>query len=219
MVMYDPSESELLERLIARAPFASEQSARAALRATLLALGEELKDRELDEVARALPQGLRGDLWDPRVSSKLPLRLGSLGDFYDRVALCEGVPLARAVEHAQVVCQVLAELLGPTTRRIQRWLPHLAVLFDVVEPPAPPVYPLRQSPQVMHDLAEGRPGATHPIASSDGRTLAHRHSIARSDDPHADTKLSSSSGLSQERQGRTLASGRPGSRHPIASSH
>ena len=217
--MYTPSETELLERLMDRAPFPSHSSARAAFRATLLALGEELKDNELDQVAQALPQGLRHDLWDPRISPKLPLRLGGLDDFYERVAICEGVPLARAVEHAQVVCRVLAEQLKPTTVKVQRWLPHLAALFEAAEASSAPVYPEHRSSLSRHDLAEGRPGGTHPVASSDGQTLAHRHSVARSDNPHGDTKLSSSSGLSQERQGRTLASGRPGSLRPIADSH
>ena len=39
-----------------------------------------------------------------------------------------------------------------------------------------------------------------------------RESIARSDDPHADTKLSSSRGLTQEREGRSLSAAHPSKR-------
>jgi hypothetical protein len=69
------------------------------------------------------------------------------------------------------------------------------------------------------DLAEGRPGARNSLASGDPALLAHRHSVARSDDPHGDSKLSSARGLTQERDEDTLASGRPGSRRPLSSGH
>jgi len=68
-------------------------------------------------------------------------------------------------------------------------LPEIAELFELPEPTEAPLHP---------DL------------------LAHRHSVARSDDPHADSKLSSARGLRQEREQRTLASGRPGSRRPLS---
>lgn len=41
-------------------------------------------------------------------------------------------------------------------------------------------------------------------------------SVAKSENPHADTKLSSSHGLTQEREHDTLAEGRPGSKHPLS---
>jgi len=64
-----------------------------------------------------------------------------------------------------------------------------------------------------------RPGSAMPLASADPRYLAHRHSVARSVDPHAETKLSSAHGLRQEQDEHTLALGRPGSERPISSSH
>jgi hypothetical protein len=45
---------------------------------------------------------------------------------------------------------------------------------------------------------------------------AHAHSVARSENPHADTKLSSSPGLTQERLGDSLAEARPGPAHPVS---
>ena len=48
---------------------------------------------------------------------------------------------------------------------------------------------------------------------------AHAESVARSDDPHADTRLSSSQGMTQERRGETLAEGRPGSDRPVSETH
>jgi hypothetical protein len=44
---------------------------------------------------------------------------------------------------------------------------------------------------------------------------AHADSVARSDAPHEDTKLSSARGTTQERLHETLAEGRPGPRRPI----
>jgi hypothetical protein len=64
-------------------------------------------------------------------------------------------------------------------------------------------------------LATGRPGSSHPISeASADRT--QRESIAASENPHADTKLSSTPGVSSVRSGRSLASGKPGFEHTIA---
>jgi hypothetical protein len=64
-------------------------------------------------------------------------------------------------------------------------------------------------------LATGRPGSRHPVSEAH-EDRAHTESIARSDDPHGDTKLSSSRGLTQERLRETLAEGRPGPEHPVS---
>jgi len=110
----------------------------------------------------------------------------NVDEFYARVGEAEPAPVARALEHAQIVCGVLAEaVLSPaTTIRLQKHVPYLASLFEPrVVPPAPPP-PVHVDASPTHDLAGGRPGAAHPIATSDPSTLAHEHSIARSDDPH-----------------------------------
>jgi hypothetical protein len=101
---------------------------------------------------------------------------------------------------------------------VQRCLPELAPLFELPEPVEAPRVQAQRSSAAPNDLAEGRPGGSQPLASGDPRYLAHRHSVARSDDPHGDTKLSSAHGLRQEQTEHTLALGRPGSSRPISGS-
>jgi hypothetical protein len=76
---------------------------------------------------------------------------------------------------------------------------------DFPEPP-PHAQAVHASP--LSTLAHGRPGSLHPIAEA-APASGHAHSIARNDDPHGDTKLSSSTGLTQERLRESLATGRP----------
>jgi hypothetical protein len=58
-------------------------------------------------------------------------------------------------------------------------------------------------------LSEGKPGSRHPLSEA-RLDRAQSNSVARADEPHADTKLSSARGLTQERLHETLAVGRPG---------
>jgi hypothetical protein len=65
-------------------------------------------------------------------------------------------------------------------------------------------------------LATGRPGSRHPLSESPP-PAGHTHSAARSDDPHAETKLSSARGLTQERHDESLSTGRPPQpAHPVS---
>jgi hypothetical protein len=47
----------------------------------------------------------------------------------------------------------------------------------------------------------------------------HSHSVAANDNPHGDTKLSSSRGTTQEREHETLAEGHPSSKRSISEAH
>jgi hypothetical protein len=118
-----------------------------------------------------------------------------------------------------MVCRALGEVLSPTAHaRLHHAVPEIAALFEVgSEPGVSPHAPLLG--EAPNDLAEGRPGGSRPLATANPADLAHRHSIARSDDPHAETKLSSACGLTQEREERSLATGRPGSRRPLSRRH
>jgi hypothetical protein len=104
---------------------------------------------------------------------------------------------------------------------LQRHLPQLAFLFELRETTPEPESPDQVRPSERPDnrwdntLASGRPGSRHPI--SDARpNRAHAHSVARSDNPHGDTKLSSSHGFTQERENETLADGRPGPKRTLS---
>lgn len=211
------SNSEIVASVAAHGPFDSEHQAETAVRATLCALQAALHPEEWAELASELPpQAETGS--SPAAG---PPSVTSVGEFYAHVAEIEALPVARALEHAQIVCGVLAEaVLSPATvTRLQKHAPYLADLFERRLPPAAPPPPIHPDTAPAHDLAGGRPGAHHSIATGNPENLAHRHSIASSDDPHADTRLSSSHGTTQEREGRTLANGRPGARRRIADSH
>lgn len=204
-------EETVIGRLLEVAPFATAAEARSALDATLTALRSALTDEE----ALALAEEIDA----PWAS---PLRRGCFGgqlppeEIYRVAAAHEERRLSIATEHVQVVCRVLGGLLSPEAR--ERLIHELPLLAPELEPPEPgaPAGPerLRAPPAAEHTLAAGRPGSSRPLSDArpspwslaDARPeRAHEHSVARSDDPHHDTKLSSARGLTQEREGESLA--------------
>jgi uncharacterized protein (DUF2267 family) len=213
--MQPSSDSDVLRRLRELGPFAEDADALRALRATLETLGGLLTSSEREFLADALPPH------SAQIVRRAPVTAqGNLNEFMHRVAARERVRLGLAVEHAEIVCRALGETLSHAAlTRLRRAVPDMAALFE----PAPELdaSPVQHTPSsdAPADLAEGHPGGTHPLATADPLLLAHRHSIARSDDPHAETKLSSACGLTQEREARTLATGQPGSRRSISKSH
>jgi uncharacterized protein (DUF2267 family) len=160
-------------------------------RSDVEALGEDLPDR----LAEALRGPVHGQDFD-------------LAEFHARVARREEVRSGFAAEHTGVVCQVLAESLSPATlRRLRDALPEaMGALFTPREPAEPFEY-VHLDPS-RRTLAEGRPGSRHPLSEAHPER-AHSHSVARAANPHEDTKLSSSAGLTQEREHETLATGHP----------
>lgn len=209
--------SKLFDRLQSLAPFEDESMARHALDATLKALRRALVDDEADWLA--LDLGL--ELATPLVRGIYTRRL-SLDEFYRWVARFSGLRRSVAKEQSQVVCRALTECLSPgTVARLRRSLPDLASLFTLPDPERPASGPhhVREDPGPDHTLAGGRSGGERPLCdarvASDieelqaGSSRSQAHSIAASDDPHADTKLSSSHGLTQERDHRSLSTARP----------
>lgn len=198
-----------LESLERWAPWTREQAAR-ALEATVVAVHKRLSAHAAEQLARELPASLAARLSPPEPSSSFTLE-----DLYADVQRAEGVTPSQAIEYVQVVCGVLSERLSPDLRaRLVRELPEAAArLFTPAPPtPAPPPRPGRGS-----TLAEGRPGSSHPLseaAPGSRRPLSearpeHAHQNAvQAPNPHAETKVSSSPGLTQEREHETLAEGR-----------
>lgn len=208
------SEERILARLQELGPFAAESEARQALRAVLEVLGGLLTHDERAAIAVELPPELAKTLVEALAHPP-----SDWHEFHRRVALAEGVRLGRAVEHSEIVGLALSEVFSHSSRcRLQKALPGLAPMFEWPEKSEAPLTQPHRSREAPNDLAEGRPGGSLPLATADPRYLAHRHSIARSDDPHGDTKLSSAHGLRQEQGEDTLAAGRPGSRRPISGS-
>lgn len=213
------SNRELVALVADHGPFDSQGQAETAVCATLAALKASLHPEEWAELAGELPSQHSAEAGSSPAAR--PPSVTSVDAFYAHVARAEALPVARALEHAQIVCGVLAEtvLSSATVTRLQKHAPYLADLFERRVPAAAPPPPVHPDNAPARDLAGGRPGAQHPLATGNPESLAHRHSIAGSDDPHADTRLSSSHGTTQEREGRTLASGRPGAQRRIADSH
>lgn len=196
---------------------ATAQEAARAVEATLRALRQRLVDDEAEALARGLPaelaEGLRGGVYDADFG---------VDELYRRVRDAEGIPLGRAAELTQVVCQVLDAAIGAEVRqRLSQHLPaELMELFSPRAVPPPPPEPERHRREALpgegSTLAEGRPGSRRPLSEARPEG-AHEHSVVREDNPHGETKISSGRGLTQERLGDDLASGKSGPTHPIHS--
>jgi uncharacterized protein (DUF2267 family) len=166
---------------------------------------EALADDLPPELARAFREGPHGPPFD-------------LAELFRRVASRENVRVGFGVEHVKLVCRLLGEHFSPASRyQFQESFPEeIAALFEpLTEPGDHGEVPVHLHPE-RGTLAEGRPGSRHPISEArPDRTQSQ--SVVRSENPHGDTKLSSSQGLTQEREKETLATGQPGSRRPIHS--
>ncbi len=211
--------SAIIARVRELGPFPDDVAAESAVVATLQALARFLTEDERAELARALPPEVCHVVPATRSTSSPIAWRSRQGDLYLWVAVAEGVPIKRAIEHAQVVCRTLGEHLpDATVSRLLRNLPEIGALFapaDVAERVDGSAAP----PATHHDLAEGHEGGRHPLADANPAILAHRHSVARNADPHADSRLSTARGLTQEREEDTLAEGEPGSHRPLSRTH
>jgi uncharacterized protein (DUF2267 family) len=205
---------DFVEVVTERAGLASAGEAARVIDATVEALGEQLGSVQVEQVAGGLPPKLAAAL----ARRRGPAQITDAGGLARRVGELAGLPLAHALEQAQVVCQVLAELSDPDA------LAHLATLppglAALLEPrargPAPP--PPRRpatAPGTGRTLASGRPGSGHPLSESSA-DRAHRESLARAAEPHGQDKLSTSHGGADERRRDDLSTGRPGSTRPLS---
>jgi uncharacterized protein (DUF2267 family) len=207
------SHADLIQSLRRLGPFDDDDAAESALSAVLRALGRRLLPEERRSVASRLPQQCARILEQPGAAEGNGLLRVVL-----ELAEVERVSAGQAAEHLDIVVRALEEVAGPDARRqLVRAVPELERLYEARE--STDAVAERPPAHGPSDLAEGVEGARNSLASGDPGLLAHRHSVARSDDPHGDSKLSSARGLMQERDDETLASGRPGSRRPISSGH
>lgn len=190
----------LADRVADRTGTGRPDEARRAVVATLQALAAPLPPAETDALAGALPDPVAARV--RRAAIEAP---GSDDPFAD-LAEREGVPRALATEYAHVACQVIAEALPrPVADRVGDALPPpWRELFHRREaPPPPPPHHHAAPPGQGRTLATGRVGSRHPVADH-APAPAHAESVVRSDNPHADEKLSSG-----DVGGDHLADGRP----------
>jgi uncharacterized protein (DUF2267 family) len=182
-----------------------EAAAASAVASVLTALRAELSSTEAEALAEALPDELADQVRAGRYDGG--------GSLAVRVATAEQVTVAEAIERIACVFGALAELLPDATlERLAGALPsELARLLQRRSTGSrPPSHGLRTT-----TLAEGRPGSRRPLSEARPRQ-GQPDSVAASDNPHADTKLSSSGGLTQERERESIAEGRPGAHRSLA---
>ncbi|ATB31952.1 DUF2267 domain-containing protein [Melittangium boletus] len=201
------TRDEILSRVAERMGLSRQEDAEPVVRTVLESIGERLSGPMRQALAEDLPS-----LQAENPPSEEPSVDFPLADLHERVSLRADVRIGQAVEFTAVVCQVLAEALTPgTLHRLREALPApVSALFT-------PRQRSERFEHVHHDpgrhtLAEGRPGSRHPLSEARPER-AHSDSVARSDNPHEETKLSSATGLTQERQHETLATGRPAAVH------
>jgi len=209
------TREQFTDEVLRQGAFDNTHDAEQTIDAVLNTLGEYVGPEEAQALAAALPTPLRhlvmGHL---RRTENLPDAL------YHRVADRENVPLSRAVEHTQVVLHAMAELLSETDLQglVQHLGPNMSDLFTLRSLPDARAEQASHHPIEYghgHTLATGQPGSRHPLSTAKPER-AHNHSVVRSDNPHGDTKLSSTSGMTQEREHETLADGRPGPKRPVS---
>ena len=171
--------------------------------ATLAVLGSRLTEDEAGKLASTLPPEL----------ATIVREVGYDRDFdaaelYERVRRRTGAPPGLAREQTDVVLRALGDLLEEhELAHLARVLPE-PIVRGLRGREVTAVPPCRQpAPAPRRTLAEGAPGSTHPISEA-APPSGQSHSVAVNDAPHAETKLSSSRGLTQERLGESLATGR-----------
>lgn len=169
--------------------------------AVLQALGQGLSADEAQVLADELPPRLGAALCD--VDRQAPSGTG-LYAVLERVRARTGAGAGVALEQLGVVASALTETVrADALARFLRCLPwQVGRLFTASDPPTPPK-------AVHHDprrrtLADGGAGSRRPLFKS-RPDVAQSESVAHAENPHAATKLSSSRGLTQEREGETLA--------------
>jgi uncharacterized protein (DUF2267 family) len=206
--------ADFVEQVRARTGFDSDRDARRAVEATLEVLGQHLPVSDREEVCRKVPgeiaQILRRRRYDGDVDAEM---------FFELVGELEGVAIGFALEHADVVCQVLAESSGAEGRAHLTLgvSPSMKWLFEPrrrSSTPPPHVHDHLVMPGQGHTLASGHTGSYRPIYLARG--TAHDDSVVGADEPHGDVKLSSTRGLSAERFHETLASGKPGAKRSLS---
>lgn len=204
----------------ARAAFDDDTQAERSIVAVLEVLGARLFENDARVVADQLP-----DAWSPLLRREGPEAQFDLDALYGRVAAGRGVNLGHAMEHTQVVCQVLSEQVNEDGRKHLRLRlpPPIAELFTPRGPPPPPPERIGAPAPVAgsgaepaRTLASGRAGSRHPLSES-RPPAGQSQSVATAKDPHADTKLASARGISSERDAKSLAAGRTDSDRSLAS--
>jgi uncharacterized protein (DUF2267 family) len=188
---------------------ADDHGAEVAIVATLGALSDALTPDEARRCAEHLPA---------EFAARLTGRAAPGPSSIDGIARALGgeANLGFAREHVEAVCAVVAAALDSETREVL--VKHLGGDLGPIfqdRPPTTRPEPASRRRRHRQILAEGRPGSAHPLSEA-APAQGQSHSVAANPAPHAETKLSTSPGLTQERRDETLAAGKPDSERSIA---
>jgi uncharacterized protein (DUF2267 family) len=172
-------------------------------RTVLSGLGSYLTPAIRQFIADELPVPL-GRVFGEDVGVAVPL---------EEQVLEAGLTAGQARELVASVCRVLTEQLSTDAlTALRTGVPPL--LADRLVTPADDLTTPPPEPRRHATLATGRPGSAHPLSESHP-TRNQAGSVAE-DNPHGAAKLSSSPGMTQERQHETFAEGQPGYDRPLA---
>lgn len=197
------STPEMLRRVSERGGL-DPASAGNLARITIKALASQLHATQAVELADELPPTLSE--WIASADASGPRGLPAL---MEAVAVYEPGSLSFTAEHAAVVCQVLAEALRPEAlRALKEALPDDVASLLSPREATEPFKPVRLDPS-RRSVSEADAASVHPLFRSQPPDRAQSQSVARAANPHADTKLSSTRGLTQEREEQTLATAHP----------
>lgn len=166
----------------------------------------------LTGVGRYLPEIDRKHINLPAEASKYLQRGEAREGEFDIDAIGEelGMPAGQSREFVQsVLAAVDEQQTGEARQHWQRNLPGKVVKALASKSVTPPT---SVGSRKGHTLADGIAGSSTPLATADH---GHRNSPVGGAEPRGDTKLSTSTGTTQERLGRTLAEGSPGSSRPL----
>lgn len=194
-------ERAFVERVASRLGGGTASDARRAIFATLSTLAECLADRERAMLASALGPSLA-----PAAQRGIHAGSFDADELFARVSRREDVPPGFAREHAEVVLVELARALpDPVRAHLGREVsPSIAARFAPPHHGDAPPHEHRAPAAFAHTLAAGNAGSASPVSTA-RPPIAQSHSVVREDNPHGDTKLSSSEGLTQERLDESLA--------------
>lgn len=201
------NEAGFLSLVSARCPGLSETEAARVAEAVMDALGEVLTVDEAALVGKYVPSRY-GELIT--AAARRSKAEGDERRLVLGVAWRENVRASEALEHVTAVCDAIAELLAPEARaKLGADLPDRIGQLFARRDRGPAPHRERLEPQaVPNNLATGRPTSVRPISEARPER-AQTESVVRSADPHGDTKLSETHGLTQERLGESIATGKP----------
>lgn len=194
-------DEALVGELRRLAPFETAADAELALISSLETLGFLLPAHLVRKLEAALPSACE----KPLASGREVSRAGARGGDADSTLPAAG----QALERVQEVCALLAkrlppELVGALVRELPA--PLASAFAGGGARSVPEAGHVTRSEGPRH-VSTAAIGSAHSLAS--GRPAGPQQESVDAANPHADTKLSSARGLTQEREGESLAETSP----------